>query len=77
METINYKVVITDLSTSSVYIKTIAFPYLDVDDVDARDIVEENYKFLENYIENVMGLDLNCVDYTILADDDEVKIYTN
>jgi len=77
METINYKVVITDLSTSSVYIKTIAFPYLDVDDVDARDIVEENYKFLENYIENVMGLDLNCVDYTILADDDEVKIYTD
>ena len=77
METINYKVVITDLSTSSVYIKTIAFPYIDVDEMDARDIVEENDSFVENYIENVMGLDLDFVNYVILADDDDVIVYTD
>jgi hypothetical protein len=77
METINYKVVITDLSTSSVYIKTIAFPYIDVDEMDARDIAEENDSFVENYIEKVMGLDLDFVNYVILADNDDVMVYTD
>ena len=74
METINYKVVITDISTSTVYIKTIAFPYYDVDEVDARDIVEMNSLFVKNYIEKVMRLKLPSVDYVILADDDEVSV---
>lgn len=77
METINYKVVITDISTSSVYIKTIAFPYNDVDEVGAFDIVEKNNSFVENYIEKVMGLDLDFVNYVILADDDDVIVYTD
>ena len=77
METINYKVVITDISTSSVYIKTIAFPYNDVDEVGAFDIVEKNNLFVENYIEKVMGLDLDFVNYVILADDDDVIVYTD
>lgn len=77
METINYKVVITDISTSSVYIKTITFPYNDVDEVGAFDIVEKNNLFVENYIEKVMGLDLDFVNYVILADDDDVIVYTD
>lgn len=74
METINYKVVITNISTSTVYIKTIAFPYYDVDEVDARDIVELNSLFVKNYIEKVMRLKLPSVNYVILADDDEVSV---
>ena len=66
--------VITDISTSTVYIKTIAFPYYDVDEVDARDIVEMNSLFVKNYIEKVMRLKLPSVDYVILADDDEVSV---
>lgn len=77
MENINYKVVITDISTSTVYIKTITFPYNDVDEVDARDIAEQNNLIVEDYIDRIMGLNLAFVNYVILADDDDVFVYTD
>ena len=76
METINYKVVVVDLMLSAVYITDVPCPYLDVDEVDARDIAEANDEVVRKFIENDLGLELNFVNYTILADDGDVDVFT-
>lgn len=75
METINYKVVVVDLSTSSVYITDVPCPHYDVDEVDAFDIANLNVECVEKFIRDELGLDLNFVDYTILSDDGEVDVF--
>lgn len=73
-ETISHKVVIADLSTSSVRIVTIPFPYYG-DQYDARDIAEIHDTFCKIYIKNVLGLDPLWVNYTIFDDEDEVEVF--
>lgn len=76
METINYKVVVVDISTSSVYIVDVPCPYYDVDEVDARDIADLNVDAVEKFIKDELCLDMNFVEYSILADDGEVEVFT-
>ena len=75
MDTIKYKVVVCDIATNDVYIIDIACPYYDVDEVDAFDIADLNTMFVENYIENEMGLNLDFVTYTIFSDAEKVEVY--